>query len=102
MSRMMNLTTPTTATVTVVTSGTPVQGATSTQIPPGVEVLVRAHPDNTGTITVAGSSAAALNTSSTCERLLAHQSITYQVQNTNQLWFDATVSGEKVLLTYML
>ena len=98
---MMNLTIPTTATVTVTTSATPVQGA-SAAIPPGVEVLVRAHPDNTGTITVANSSATALNTTGTCERLLAHQTITYQVQNTNQLWFDATVSGEKVLLTYML
>lgn len=101
MSRMLNLTTPTTRTVTVTVSGTPVQGP-DVNVPDGIKVTVRAHPDNTGTITVAESSANAVNSGSSCNRLTNNQSEEYQVQNFSQIWFDATVSGEKVLLTTTL
>ena len=101
MGRMTNLTLPTTATVTVTVAGTPVQGADQ-KIPPGVKVSVRAHPDNTGRIYVGKSSATALSTSNANCPLDANQGQSFQLQNTNLLWFDAAVSGEKILLTYEL
>lgn len=101
MCRVNNLTTPTTRTVTVVTSGTPVQGS-AIAVPHGMTVTVRAHPDNTGTITIAESSANAVNTGGSCNRLTNNQSQEYQVQNFNQLWIDSTVSGDKALLTTTL
>ena len=83
--------------MTVTTSSTPVQGADVT-IPAGIEVIVLAHPDNTGRISFAESSANALNTGTTSMLLEAGQSASVLVRNTNNLWFDSTVSGDKVRL----
>lgn len=83
--------------VTVATSGIPVQGP-DMQVPAGFEVIVKGHQSNTGIITVASSSADALNTSSNHDRLSASQADHFQIQNFNQLWFDATVNGEQVIL----
>lgn len=85
-------------TVTITTSGTPVQG-TDISVPGGFSVVCKGHPDNTGTITVASSSTDALNTGINNHPLAQNQALSVQVQNFNQLWFDATVNGEKVILT---
>lgn len=84
-------------TVTVTTSGTPVQGS-DINVPKGVELLVLAHPDNTGRISLAESSADALNTGSTSMLLEAGQSVSLLVRNHSNLWFDSTVSGDTVRL----
>lgn len=98
-SRFSNLPKVRGAQVTVTTSGTPVQGADVT-IPAGIEVTVLAHPDNTGRISVAETSAAALNTATTNMLLEAGQSVSLLVRNTNNLWFDSTVSADKVRLFF--
>lgn len=95
---MMNLSMPYTAQKNVTTSGTPVQLAAQA-IPPGVTIVVKAKNSNTGTITVGNSSTNALNTGTTHFKLLNGQSIEYQVQNTDVVWIDATVSGEGVEIT---
>ena len=101
MSRMTNLTRPVTRTVTVTVALTAVQGP-DVDVPAGVKISVRAHPDNTGIIHVGDTAATSLSTSSSSNPLAADQGQSYQLQNMNQLWFDATVSGEKVLLTVEL
>lgn len=101
MGRMTNLTIPKTVTVTVTVAGTPVQGSTQA-IPDGVKITVRAHPDNTGRVYVANSSANALAASGANCPLDANQAQDFHLKNLNMLWCDAAVSGEKVLLTFEL
>lgn len=86
-------------TVTVVTSGTPVQGPTL-NVPHGVGVVVKAGRANTGVITVAESSANALNTDADNLDLEPSQTVSVQVLNTSMLWFDSTVSGDTVKLFF--
>ena len=83
---------------TTVTSGTPAQlSATSTPIPPGVKLLVKAMSANTGTIHVGNSSANANNATSTVSfRLLQNQSLELEVANLTAVWIDSTVSTEGV------
>lgn len=90
-------------TVTISSAGTPVQG-TDYQVPAGAEVVIKAGRSNTGVVTVAESSANAVNSSSNNFDLTAGQAVSVQVQNTNQLWFDSTVSADtvKVLFEYEL
>lgn len=86
-------------TVTVVTTGIPVQGPTL-NVPHGVAVVVKAGRLNTGVVTFAESSANALNTSANNFDLESSQSAPVQVLNTNMLWFDSTVSGDTVRLLF--
>lgn len=86
-------------TITNVISGTPVQGPDYV-IPSGVSVVVRAHPDNTGTIYVAESSTNAVKTSTDNIPLVANQAQDFYLTNSNRLYFDASVSGEKVLVSF--
>lgn len=79
------------------TQGTPVQGS-NVQVPAGIKVIVLAHADNTGRVTVASSSAAALNTATTNLPLEAGQSVSLLVRNFNNLYCDSTVTGDKVRL----
>lgn len=95
MSRETNAVKPYTAQKNVTTSGTPEQLA-SQAIPAGLEVVVKAKTANTGTITLGNSSANALNSGTACAKLPAGASISFQIQNTDQIWIDATVSGEGV------
>jgi hypothetical protein len=63
----------------------------------GVQVVLKAKGDNTGTITIGPTSARALNTNTdyfSNHRLSANQAITLQVKNLDEVWADATVSGE--------
>jgi len=69
----------------------------------GVSVVIKAKNANTGTITLAGTAARALNTNTAYESyftLLANQSVEVQVKNLNQIWMDATVSGEGVEIAF--
>ena len=79
----------------VTTSGTPVQ-LTSTAVPDGVTVVVKAKSGNTGTITLGYSSATALNSGTDCFKLTAGQAIGIQVDDTSHIWLDSTINGEGV------
>jgi|SRR3990167_7033077 len=96
-SRFSNLPKVKGAEVTVTVSGTPVQGS-DVLIPAGIEVTVLAHPDNTGRVSLAESSANALNTATTSMLLEPGQSVSLLIKNFNNLYFDSTVSGDKVRL----
>jgi hypothetical protein len=65
----------------------------------GVEAVIKAKAGNTGTITLAPTSARAVNTVTTYfsnTRLTNGQSVSLQVKNLDEVWMDATVSGEGV------
>ena len=73
------------------------------EIPDGVSVVIRALPANTGNITVASTSARALNTNANYDNhftLAQNQSVGIQVKNLDQIWIDATVSGEGVEVAF--
>lgn len=65
-------------------------------VPDGISVNIKAKKANTGDITYGYSSATALNTGTGWASLDANESIGIQVQNTNTIWLDATISGEGV------
>lgn len=69
-------------------------------VPDGVGVVIKAMFANTGTIRVADSSAKALNTTTGGFGLRSNESVTLQVENVNNVWLDATVSGEGVEVIY--
>lgn len=69
----------------------------------GVGAVIKAKADNTGVVTLADSSAKALNTNTSYfsnTRLAAGQSITLQVKNINSVWMDSTVSSEGVEILF--
>lgn len=81
---------------TVTSAGTPVQLSTvSVAVPAGKKVTVIAKPDNTGTIYFA-------NTQALCvagtyfNGLAAGLAHSFEVNNVNQIWIDASVNGEGV------
>ena len=84
-----------TAQKNVTTSGTPVQ-LEALIIPDGAALILKPKSANTGTITVGSSSANALNTGTAHFKL--EEPMTFQVQNANAVWIDATVSGEGIEL----
>lgn len=100
MSRMSNLHYIKAFTITL-TAGTPVQG-TDYQVPAGVSVIVMAGQSNTGTVTVASTSATAINSSTDNFPLAPGDGVSVQVQNTNDLWVDSTVTGDtaRVMFEY--
>lgn len=85
--------------VTVPVAGTPVQ-PTSTSVPDGEIACFRAHPDNTGLVYLADSSANALSSSTAHVPLSANQVETFQVKDISKVWCNAAVSGEKVIITF--
>lgn len=84
--------------VTVTTAGTPVQGS-DINVPAGIPVIVRAHPQNQGNIYVASTSADALSSSSNNVPLAPDQAVSFLVGNFDALWFDADQNTDKVILT---
>lgn len=69
----------------------------------GVKVVIKAEDDNTGNITIADSSAKALNTVTAYFNnytMSKGQSIEVYVKNLNQVWIDATVSGDGVEIIF--
>lgn len=65
-------------------------------IPAGIVLNLKANKSNTGDITVGYSSATALNTAGASVILDANESIGLQVDSTDIVWLDSTVSGETV------
>jgi len=65
-------------------------------VPDGVGVTVKAKNANTGIIHLGYSSATALNTGGASFTLDNNESVGLQVENVNNIWLDATVSGEGV------
>ena len=65
-------------------------------VPDGVGVTIKAMYANGGTIRIADSSAKALNTTTGGFGLRNNESLGLQVENINNIWLDATVSGEGV------
>jgi hypothetical protein len=85
--------------VTVPVAGTPVQ-PTSTSVPDGEIACFRAHPDNTGLVYLADSSANALSSSTAHIPLAANQAEGMQVKDISRVWCNSAVSGEKVIITF--
>lgn len=65
-------------------------------VPDGVSVTIKAKYANTGTIHLARSSDSALNSGVGSYSLRNNESFGTQVDNTDRLWLDASVSGEGV------
>jgi hypothetical protein len=81
----------------VTTSGTPVQLTNfAVDTVNGETLVVKAKATNTGIITVGYSSATALNSGSGHFKLAAGEAIEIAVDYSQQVWIDATVSGEGV------
>ncbi len=81
----------------VTTSGTPVQLTNyAVDSNTGETLVVKAKLTNTGTITVGSSSATALNNGSGHFKLAAGEAVSLSVDYSQQVWIDATVSGEGV------
>jgi len=69
-------------------------------IPDGVSVTIKAKNANTGIIHVGYSSATALNTGGGSFTLDNNEAVSLQVNSTDLVWLDATVSGEGVEVIY--
>lgn len=82
------------ATVTITAN----KRAQQQEIDDGVSVVLRAHPDNTGALYVAGSSTDIADSTKRIT-LYASQSVSLQVQNYRAIWCDVATSGEKVEIT---
>lgn len=65
-------------------------------IPDGISLNIKAKKANTGDITIGYSSDSALNTGIGWMSLDSNESIGVQVQSTDSVWLDATVTGEGV------
>lgn len=83
----------------ITTSGIP-ETLTSFPVPDGISVVVKAKNANTGTITLGGTSAQALNTGTSYFPLLAGQAASFQVNNPNLIWFDGTVSNDGIEVAF--
>jgi len=69
----------------------------------GVTCIIKAKADNTGIITLAPTSARAVNTLTdyfSNTRLSNGQSVSLQVKNLKEVWMDATVSTEGVEIVF--
>ena len=99
MSRILNTRQILVETVTVTTAGTAVS-PTAANIPDGVEIVFRAHPSNTGTIKISDTAAKAQQASGVGNvPLAAEQSISFQLADPSLVFVDATVSGERVIVS---
>ena len=79
-------------TATVVSAGTAVQlGANKCE-----RVFVQAMDDNSGTLVVGDSSVVAAQATREGLALFPAQGEWFNAENTNNLWIDSTVSGDKV------
>ena len=100
MSRMLNSASFEVETVTITAAGT-AQSPTTFPVPDGVRVSVMGHPDNTGYIKVGQTAAKAQAAMGANNVPLAGSvSASFQLTNTNLLFLDATVSGEKAIVFF--
>lgn len=65
-------------------------------VPDGIGITVKAKNANVGVIHISDSTDKALNTSGGSFTLRNNESISLQVENTQNIWLDATISGEGV------
>lgn len=77
--------------ITVSTAGTEVQGPSQ----PCHAVLIRAMPTNSGTVYVGNDGSAAVSSSTGFPLAATDPPIYVEVENLNQLWFDAATNGDK-------
>lgn len=82
--------------LTTEAAGATVKLVAPKSVPDGVSVNIKAKNANTGNITVGYSSATALNTGTGWMSLDNNESVGIQVQSTDVIWLDATVTGEGV------
>ena len=86
-------------TVTIAVAGT-AQQATSVPVPDGISVVYLAHPDNTGYIKIADTEAKAQAAIGVGNVPLPNdKAAAYQIQDPSIPYIDATVSGERVIVT---
>ena len=69
-------------------------------VPDGVSVTLKAKNANTGIMHFGHSSASALNTAGGSFTLDNNESFGFQIDTTDKLWIDATVSGEGVEVAF--
>ena len=100
MARMKNLAQLKTLQKNVAVSGTPEQLHSGFPVPDGISVVIKAKSTNSGNITIGGSSADALNTSTAYFSLTPDQMASLEVENLNIVYIDATVSGEGVEIIF--
>ena len=98
-------TAPATGSKTIATAGTPLQ-ITSTSTPVS-KIILQAHPDNTGLVAVGWSNAIRASGTINGPVLSAGGTLTMGEGSRRQqqfdvadLWFDVSVSGEKILYLY--
>lgn len=77
-------------------AGVPVKIVATKSVPDGISVSIKAKNGNTGIIHVGYSSATALNSGGGSFALDNNEAISLQVEKTDSVWLDATVSGEGV------
>jgi len=77
-------------------AGSPVKIVASKTVPDGISVNIKAKNTNTGLITIGYSSATALNSGTGYMSLNNNESIGIQINDTQNIWLDSTVSGEGV------
>ncbi len=69
-------------------------------VPDGVSCTIKAKNANTGVIHASYSSASALNTAGGSFTLDNNESFGFQVDSTDRIWLDSTVSGEGVEVAF--
>ena len=84
--------------VTVTTAGTAVKASTNPT--PGGDFIIKADPDNTGSIYV-GNDGADDVASTTGFQLTAGDQVVMKLSSLHKLWVDSSVSGEKVHILLM-
>lgn len=82
--------------LTTEAAGATVKIVASKTIPDGIGVTIKAAYANTGTICMGHSTESALNTTTGNFKLRNNESLSLQVNSTDAIWLDATVSGELV------
>jgi len=73
------------------------------KIPDGIKAVVKANDDNDGSITLADTSAKAINTNTSyfSNYVLDNgQAVELYIKNLNQIWMDATSSGDGVNIIF--
>ena len=86
--------------LTTEAAGATVKLTAPKKVPDGIGVTVKAKNANTGIIHLGYSSATALNTAGASFTLDNNESVGLQVDSTENIWLDSTVSGEGVEILF--
>ena len=88
-------------------AGVKVAGTAGTDEPlvasatPARMLIIQAQTDNTGAVAVGGAGVLATVATGTGVLLYAGDSITLEIDNLNDVYFDVTISGDGVRYTYL-